>query len=141
MAKSLSRNNLLSSAECKKKTLLFPMSEIWWMTLTVLTVHGVGRISIATMCWKYKTFIVEEFFFVRSWFKWESWTFWKLFCLVNKYTSVLPQILLDLGGSNTARSLLVYLFYQLMAWQIQEKKLNESFMDYLKSPETYAEQF
>lgn len=117
------------------------MSEIWWMTLTVLTVHGVGRISIATMCWKYKTFIVEEFFFVRSWFKWESWTFWKLFCLVNKYTSVLPQILLDLGGSNTARSLLVYLFYQLMAWQIQEKKLNESFMDYLKSPETYAEQF
>lgn len=42
------------------------MSEIWWMTLTVLTVHGVGRISIATMCWKYKTLIVEEFFFVRN---------------------------------------------------------------------------
>lgn len=91
------------------------MSEIWWMTLTVLTVHGVGRISIAT--------------------------FWKLFCLVNKYTTVVPQILLDLRGSNTARSLLVYLFYQLMAWQIQEKKLNESFVDYLKSPEAYAEQF
>lgn len=120
MAKRLFCKNLIRSAEWKKNTLF---SVIWGMIIFILTVHDISSSSTATMYWSIK-YSFESILFLQEVYvneKAEPLDF--IFCQENKYIKVFPHILVDLRGSNTARSLLVHLFCQLMDNKFNRKYL------------------